>query len=62
MCKICSIRNGAVSKTEIEIATDGYESLYAVWRKDVLFIEAYGEGCPSYNPKFCPECGRKVNE
>lgn len=62
MCKICSIRNDAVSKTEIEIATDGYESLWAVWKKGVLYIEAHGEGDPYYEPKFCPECGRKVNE
>ena len=28
---------------------------------DSLKLLAYGDGVAEYKPKFCPECGRRVN-
>lgn len=64
-CIFCSLKStGVVNNTEYLIGDDGWTSLYAAKDKDnKLYIYASGETITSwYYPKYCPECGRKIND
>lgn len=65
-CIICDGVTTNYRTKRITLAYGDWTNLFA--DRDIgpgvnrLKLLAYGDGVAEYRPKFCPECGRRVNE
>lgn len=63
MCKYCQPRKEITPWDNIRLAFGDYTSLYLrPTLNGRLVLVAYGEGEAKYYPKYCPECGRKLDD
>lgn len=63
-CVFCSLKSdGKVNETEMQIGNSSWVGLYVCKdRNNKLYIYASGEeNTDWYYPKFCPECGKQIN-
>lgn len=59
MCKFCD--KNICEDYNIATQNEPYIGLYLENYCGEVVIRAYGDNTASYVPKYCPECGRRIN-